>query len=179
MRVAALVFDCGSGLFWADFDGFDASYAVFPFVAHMLKMLGILVWTRRTVCIDTVISSLWTVACARLFLLVTMHFVLCSDRPMVRTVSICSEACGVSTCAVFRHARCDAGQVFGLDSEENRRVPARCSGGGWTCLPLCNDRLLSSGVQTCRCISWTWLLTCPLVRRQVCSSSTRSWRRGR
>ena len=96
------------------------------------------------------------------------------DRPMVRIVSTCAEDCGVSTGAVLRHARCDAGQVFGPDSAENRRVRARSSGGGWTFPPWCNDRWLSSGVQTCSKLrslhsysSWAWLLTCPLMCRQV------------
>ena len=41
--VAALVFDCGSGLFWAGFAGYDASFAEFPLVVGRTGMLGIFV----------------------------------------------------------------------------------------------------------------------------------------
>ena len=41
--VAALVFECGSGLLWAGFAGYDASHAEFPLVVGRTRMLGILV----------------------------------------------------------------------------------------------------------------------------------------
>ena len=41
--VAALVFECGSGLFWAGFTGYDASHAEFPLVVGRTRMFGILV----------------------------------------------------------------------------------------------------------------------------------------
>ena len=40
--LVALVFDCGSGLFWARFAGYDASYAEFPLVVGRTGIIGIL-----------------------------------------------------------------------------------------------------------------------------------------
>ena len=135
--VAALVFDCGSGLFWA---GYDASYAEFPFVVGRTGMLSILVGMDQ--------KDRYAVRC---FHTVVHTPVVCNDRCHG---SWGAENCGISAVAVHpgrRHpGRGAEADSHGLACSEDQKDSAAQYFSWWSMPLLCRSFLL-----------------CPLLLRQA------------